>query len=172
MTTTYCTRTDITSLIGAPAVLACIDDNQDGNETSDEQQFVTDAIERAANDMNEAFEHQYDVLANLTTNTWCKWCNAYLAAWYLFARRGNAPPGSLMESVANYKEKLIEIRWGREKIPEKSPDFNTLPTVSNPLIELKNDRGPLTIDRQQSTGSDPVDGIKRNVSDQASTDWW
>lgn len=163
MTTTYCTRLNIASLIGEPAVLACIDDDQNGTEDGTESGYVDGAIERAAVYMNEKMTHQYD-LANLTTNAWCKWCNAALAAYELFARRGNSPPGSVMESVINYKELLEQIRWGRGTIPEKHPDYDFTPAVSNPIVEMKNKEGPVAIDVEQSVGSTPASGRKRNVA--------
>jgi hypothetical protein len=163
MTTTYCNRSDIESLIGAPAILACIDDNRNKQEDDSETPYIAQAIERAAADMNGLIRYQYDIpTATLLTNAWCKWCNAYIAASYLFARRGNSPPSNIAERVLEFKQALEEIRWGRFQIPEKSPDYDYLPTVSNFIPEYTNPIGPIAVDPVLSTGTAPVDGRKRN----------
>lgn len=162
MTTTYCSRNDIAGIIGEPAILACIDDNRNGAEDGQESTYVTMAIERAANEINQFVRYQYPDLTQLASNTWIKWCNAYLAAYQLFARRGNAPPGSVVEAVVSYREELVEIRWGRSQIPEQAPQYDYSPAVSNPSIELNNPVGPVVIDQTLSTSNDPPSEVKRN----------
>lgn len=162
--TTYCTRNDIASIIGEPAILACIDDNQNGSEDGEEAGYVTAAIERAATEINEKVRYQYGDLTALAGNAWLKWANAYIAAWHLFARRANAPPGSVEEYVLSIRDQLTEIRWGRSQIPEQAPQYNFAPSVSNFRPEFTNPQGPIAVDLDLSTGASPVDGIKRNTA--------
>jgi hypothetical protein len=82
MAQTYCDEDDIVSIIGEPTLLVCIDDDQDGVRSDDDDDKVTACIERAAVEMNAALANQY-VLSELASNDWCKWCNAYLAVYYL-----------------------------------------------------------------------------------------
>src|SRR5687767_1407232 len=101
MATTYCVRADVESIMGLAGVLAHVDDDQDGTEASNEDDHITNAIERAAVEMNSSLRNQYD-LADLTDNDWCKWCNAYLASMFLYNRRGNPAPMSILEVVTDY----------------------------------------------------------------------
>lgn len=165
MAQTYCTRADIESIVGQPGVLACIDDDRDGAEVAGETAHVTNAIERAAVEMNAALSNQYPTLSSLASNAWCKWCNAYLAAYMLYARRGNPPPHIVIEAVGDYREKLAEARWGRFQIPEQLPENETIATVSNFQPELHRRTGPISVDVEQSTGASPQGGRKRNVAD-------
>lgn len=162
MTFTYCNRTHIASLIGEPAIVACIDDNRNRTEDDSESVYITNAIERAATEMNAKIRYQYDLTTTLQTNAWCIWCNAYLASYHLFSRRANSCPAAIAEKVAEFKQDLEEIRWGRLQIPEKSPDYDYLPTVSNFLPEYTNPIGPIAVDTTLSTGSAPVGDRKRN----------
>ncbi len=163
MATTYCVRADIESILGEAAVLACIDDDQDGLESATETTFVTGAISRAAVEMNTALENQY-ILSELTANEWCKWCNAYIAAWHLYARRSNPPPNSIVDSVQAYRELLAEIRWGRIQVPEQNPSREHKPTVSVFKPEIWKTKQPIRVDTDESTGSAPHESIKRPVA--------
>lgn len=169
MAQTYCTRTDIESIIGAPAVLACIDDDRNQVESSDETLHVTNAIERAAVEMNSAIWNQYPTLSNLADNDWCKWCNAYLAVYNLLCRRGNPVPSFVAQAVIDFREKLSELRWGRFQIPEQLPENETIATVSNFQPELKRTSAPIRVDVDESTGASPEGGRKRNVADMPGT---
>lgn len=161
MTTTYCARADVVAIIGEPALLAYIDDDQDGEASPTENSFVTAAINRGATEMNESLACQY-VLSGLSGNDWCKWCNAYLAIWFLEARRNNAPVGSVVDAVQTYRDKLREIRFGRFRVPEARPSYDHLPSVSNFNPELGNVQGPIAVDEQKSTTTAPVGNRKRN----------
>lgn len=164
MTTTYCARNDVAALIGEPAILACIDDDRDGVESPTEQGYIAAAINRGAVEMNQSLNQQYPTLSVLSSNDWCKWCNANLASWFLFARRGNPPPPSIVDAVQTYRQQLDEIRFGRFRIPEQAPAYDHLPTVTNFKPELIKANSPIRVDRQESTGLDPVGNRKRNPS--------
>lgn len=165
MTTTYCVRADIESLVGIPAVLACIDDDHDGVESAGDTLNITAAIERAAVEMNGALDRQY-TLADLSDNDWCKWCNANLAAMFLFARRGNPAPSSVIEAAQAYRERLAEIMYGRQQVPEQNPSFEHTPAVSNFKPEIGKYDNPIRVVREESTGAAPNTPHRRNVAGQ------
>jgi len=163
MPTTYCNRLDVESIMGVPALLVCIDDDQDGVESARESNYVTAAIERAATEMNTSLRHQY-ILENLVGNDWCRWCNAYLAVWQLWSRRGNMPPSGLVDIINTYRGQLQEIKWGRFQIPETAPAFLYTPAVSNFQPELGKFDMPIRVDLNESTGGQPNSGVKRQVA--------
>jgi hypothetical protein len=163
MTTTYCARNDIGSIIGEPSILACIDDDRDGVESPAEQLYIAAAINRAAVEMNQSLCRQYTI-SELVNNDWCKWCNAYLASWFLYARRGNPPPPSIVDSVQTYRQQLAEIMFGRFQVPEQNPSFDHTPTVSNFKPELIKSVAPIRVNEEESTGLHPVPSRKRNPS--------
>lgn len=164
MAQTYCVQADIEAIIGAASVLATCDDDRSGSLSATEQTYVTSAIERAAVEMNSALENQY-VISELSGNDWCKWCNAYLACWYLFSRRSNPVPTSVQEAIADYREKLSESRWGRFQVPEQNPSFEHIPTVSNLKPEIWKSSNPIRVSVEESTGATPEGGRKRNPTD-------
>lgn len=157
MTTIYCTRADVASISGEAALIANTDDDQTGVENSD---YITDAINRAAVEMNHALDNQY-ILSQLSGNDWCRWVNAYLAAYFLFSRTANPVPPSIEIACERYRDDLEKIRWGRDSIPEQAPSFEHIPTVSNMVPELRKSP-PIRVERESSTGSDPVGNRKRN----------
>lgn len=163
MAQTYCTRLEIESIIGPAGVLANIDDDADGVESPDDQLHVAAAIERAAIEMNIALENQYPTLSSLSANDWCKWCNAYIAAFHLFARKGNAPTASIVDQVQTYRDQLSEARWGRFQIPQATPQSDARPAVSSMKPDLRNPSSPIAVDTDQSTGGTPTSGVKRNT---------
>jgi len=173
MATTYCTRLNIESIIGAPAVLVCIDDDQDNVESPAETVYITEAITRAAVEMNESLGGQYK-LTDLFNNDWCRWCNAYLAAWFLFDRRANPVPSGVESAVQTYRERLSEIRWGRFQVPEVNPSFNPRPAVSNFNPELGKFEHPIRVITHESTGGEPdptnSSVVKREKAYQEG--WW
>lgn len=160
----YCTEDDIISIIGEAAVVACIDDDQDGTRSVDDDAKVDACIERAAVEMNQCIASQYK-LSDVAANDWCKWCNAYLACYYLYKRRANPGPISIGEDIAYYRQLLGEIRYGRQQIPEQNPSHEHTPTVSNFNPELRKTFNKIRVVPEESTGSAPVDGIQRHTSD-------
>lgn len=162
---TYCSRSDIEAVIGEASVLACIDDDQDGQESSTEKLIVTSVIERAALELNAALRHQY-ILSDVADNDWLKWANAQLAAYMLRTRRNNPAEQSHLDTVTEIRRMMVEIRWGRDQLPDQSPSFSHIPTVSTFRPELNNPNGPIAVDVQQSTGEAPGGNRKRNVAKQ------
>jgi len=168
MTTTYCVRADVEALMSEAGVLAHIDDNVDGVESAEETLNITKAIERAAVEMNSALCNQYSTASlalMAASNAWCKWCNANIAAFFLFARRGNVPPASVIDSVQTYRDQLSEARWGRFQVPEQPPSFDHTPTVTNFRPEIHKLDNPIRVVVEESTGQEPVGNRKRHKAD-------
>lgn len=166
MATTYCDRDDIESIVGPAFVVACCDDNEDGALSATETLRITEAIERAAVHMNHALDKQY-VLSQLTSNDWCKWCNAYLAVMQLAQRKGNPPQPSVIDAVQDFNRQLEDIRWGKDEVPEQAPSFEHIPTVSNFNPELFKSYNPIRVVTEESTGASPVGNRKRNQAGQS-----
>ena len=160
---TYCSTDDVKAIIGEAAYNACLDDDQDGVLSGTESGYATSAIERAAVELNSSLRHQY-VLSQLATNEWCKWANAELAAFYLRSRRNNPVEQSHADAVVQIRTELLEMRWGRQQLPQQSPSFEHIPTVSNFTPEIGKYVNPIRVVREESTGVDPVGGRKRNVA--------
>lgn len=162
---TYCDREDIEAIIGKPSVLACIDDDEDGLENPEDEDKITSVIERAASEINGYIRHQY-VLTDVTNNAWLKWANAQLASYLLRTRRNNPAEASHVDAIQEVRKLLVEVRWGRDQLPDQSPSFNHTATVSNFRIELGNPVSPVAVDTDQSTGPNPVGSRKRNIARQ------
>lgn len=157
---TYCDRSDLEDIIGAAAVFASIDDDQNGVESASETLLVTRAIERAANKINGYVEHQYK-LADVAANEWLTWANAVMACYALRTRRNNPAEQSITDDYNEVSRMLIEIRWGRDQLPNQAPSFNHLPTVSNFQPELNKGVMPIRVDEEESTGNTPSGAVKR-----------
>ncbi len=163
MATTYCVQAELEDILGEAAVRSASDDARSG--VGDDNR-VTAAIERAAVEMNGAIELQYPTLASLSSNDWCKWCNAYLACLYLLARRNNKVPASVETEAATYRLQLEDIRWGRWQIPEQLPQGDHRASVSNFTVELQKVNQKVRVVEDSSTGEIPTNtSIKRNPSD-------
>lgn len=163
MTTTYCTRIHVESIISAAGLLALIDDDADGVESAAESLHVTNAIERAAVKLNMNVGRQY-VLSELSANAWMKWANAILAVQFLCKRRGNPLPESVASDVQEINDLANEVGWGRRSLPEQAPSFDHTATVSNFQPEIGRSYAPIRVDQQESTGQSPVGDRKRNLA--------
>lgn len=163
MTTIYCNRAAVESVIGAPGLLAFIDDDGDGVESPTESAYVSDAIERAAVRLNSQVGRQYK-LEDVTANAWMEWANATLAAALLTKRRNNPVPESLSQDVQEITELANEIAWGRRSLPEQRPSAEHSPTVSNFRPELRKFYGPVRVVAEESTGAAPESGVKRETA--------
>lgn len=164
MATTYCTRADLESIIGVASVFTLIDDNLNGIEDAAETLYIASAIERAAVELNTAIQPSGYEFSSLTNNAWCKWCNAYLACYYLAARKNNPPAASVVEAVQRYREQLEQLKWGRFHIPEQNPDHEDTPTVTNFRPELNKVIAPIRVVTEESTGAAPEGSRKRNTA--------
>lgn len=164
MATTYCTRADIDTLLSPAGVLACIDDDESGDESPIESLHVTKCIERAATKLNSLISRQY-VLSEVTANAWMKWANAVLASMYLMKRRSNPLPQALADDVKEIEDLANEIAWGRGKLPEQAPSFDHSAATSsfNPQPGRYH---PIGVEIQGSTGLSPVGNRKRHISSQ------
>jgi len=162
MAQTYCVAADVEFVLSAAGVTACLDDGEEGVRSAEADDLLDRAIDVAAGKINQHVRHQYK-LSDLTpaTNTWLRDTNAYLAAKVLAMRRGNPCPESLVEEVKEREAALVEIRWGRESIPQQLPSHEHTPSVTNYKSRLGNPDGPIPVDEQTSVGSQPVNGVKR-----------
>lgn len=165
MATTYCVRADIESILSTVGLVSAVDDDESGGPgiSVAEEAHVTNAIERAAVEMNHSLDRQY-VLSDLSGNDWCKWCNASLAALAMATRRGQPAPASLVEEVSQYRKQLEEIRWGRDSVPEANPSYNHLPTVTNFKVQPGKYVAPIRVDTNESTGPAPEGERKRQIA--------
>ena len=162
MTTTYCVRADVVSILSEAGVVAAVDDDESGVEAVAETAYVTDAITRAAVRMNFMLQRRF-VLSELD-NDWCKWCNATLAAGEVWRRRSNSPLSeSLVTAIKEYTDQLAMIGQGAP-IPEQAESFEHTPTVSVLKPELWRCR-PIAVQPTQSDGSAPEGNyVRRNVA--------
>ena len=129
-TPTYCTLDDLKAILGSTAVLRLLDDNEDGVTSSLEQSYAEEVIAQAASQISAPLGMRYDT-CSLASNTWCRWCNAYLAASLLVRRRGNPADASLEEVVRSYRDQLEQIRTGQLNVPDATPEGSAAPAVSN-----------------------------------------
>lgn len=153
-TQTYCTREDIESVWTPTAVLHCADDDLSGTLSPTEEQHIARAIERAAGIMNGLLEVRYD-LADLVASTWCRDCNAALAAYLLAIRRDEDLPAGIVAEYARYLRDLAEIRAGQQRVPQVIASDRHAPTVSNFAIDLRQSRAKVRRVRELSTGDAP-----------------
>src|SRR3954469_21335327 len=116
-TQTYCTRADVEAAWTPADLLAAVDDDASGTISAGEEAIVTRAIERAANRMNSALELRYS-LDLLSSNTWCRDCNAALAAYLLATRRGDPASDLIQEQYESYLEDIEQIAAGRRRVPQ------------------------------------------------------
>lgn len=169
MAQTYCIAYDVEFVLSAAGVTACLDDDETGLRSTEADAWLDRAIDVAAAKINQHVRHQYKLtdLAGMA-NTWLRDTNAYLAAKVLATRRGNPCPESLVDEVKERELALVEIRWGRESIPEQRPSFEHIPTVTNFKPQLYKQSTPIRVDVQESVGANPVDGAKRKIADNGS----
>lgn len=163
-TQTYCLRADIEAIWSATAVIRSADDDEDGALSSTEDGYITQAIQRAANKMNAALETRY-TLSELANNTWCRDCNAALAAFLLATRRGNAAPQQILTQYEEFLSDLVEIRGGRLKVPQASDSHQTTPSVTNFDTDLHATRTKVRRVGETSTGEKPPTGVKSHAID-------
>lgn len=167
---TYCVRSDVEAIIGPVSIEAAIDIDQDGVESAYDGSLVDLHITRAANKINAQVRHQYK-LSDLVNNEYLKEVNAVYAAYSLRTLGGNTAEESLEDQYNEYKTHLIEVRYGRDQLPQTVPSFDHLPTVSSLQPELNNVNSPIVVNPQQSTGSQPV-GNRRRISSARPGYYW
>ncbi len=165
MTTTYCNRSNIEAIIGVAGVIASCDDDESGDLSIEEEAYITAAIENAAVEINTAVCRQYK-LTDVTTNTWLKRANAYMAASLLFQRRGNPGPEHIMQECQRIRDYLALVGDGRRQLPEQNPSFDHLPTVSTFRPEMSKVNSPIRVVVSESTGPAPEGDRKRPIAGQ------
>lgn len=158
---TYCVASDVEYVLSAAGVTACLDDHEDGQRSVAEDALLTRAIDIAAGKINAKVRYQYKLTDLAAGNDWLRDCNAYLAAKSLAMRRGNPLPESLAQECKDYEATLERIRWGRDKIPDQLPSADHTPAVSNFIVEQRKIDNPVRVVKEESTGDDPADGVKR-----------
>lgn len=163
MATTYCERSDIETILSVAGLLACIDDDESGDESPEESQHVVNAIERSAVKLNAQVGRQY-ILADVANNAWMKWANAVLASAMLKRRRDNPLSETLAADVKEVEELANEIAWGRRSLPEQVPSFDHSASLTNFKVEMGHQSSPVRVSVSESTGNAPEPGVKRNIS--------
>lgn len=111
-----CSVDDVTSIISDFAVNANVDDNRTGELSTDERQFLADAIEQATSRIQFALAQWYN-LSTLPGNTWLKWCCAVISAVRLFRRRGDTAPDGLINTYNEYVTDLQAVQDNKAIIP-------------------------------------------------------
>ena len=114
MPAAWCTKSDIEDILSEQGVTWASDDNRDGlgNDTN-----VTNAIERARLWFMERLARFY-ASDTLAASSWGKWACARRAAIELLRRRGESPPGGLLEWLAETERYLALVMSGSAVIPE------------------------------------------------------
>ena len=129
-TQTYCTRADVEAAWTPADLLVAVDDDSSGTISAGEEAIVTRAIERAANRMNAALEMRYS-LDLLAANTWCRDCNAALAAYLLATRRGDPASDAIQEQYEAWQDDLESIAAASLRVPQVVETMQHSPTVTN-----------------------------------------
>jgi len=141
----FCTVADLQSILGESGVVRRVDDREDRVVSQKENQYVADAIDQAATEINLLLQGRYR-LAGLTGHSWLRWCNAYLAASVLSQRRGNRPCESIEKTVEDYRQRLREMRAGQLDLADVDPQHSIAPRVSTYQVCL-GDRRPVRAER-------------------------
>ncbi len=157
MATVYCVTADVDFVLSADGKVIRTDDNEDGTEDNG---VVTNAIQIAAVEMNFYLERRYK-LSGLTSNEWCKWANAYMAAYYLDTRLGNPAAPAIAQQRDDFIDKLKLIATAGYRVPETTEAFNFLPRMTNYREELQNRREKVVVTPETSVGPPPPSGVKR-----------
>jgi len=161
---TYCTIANVKSILSDHGAEAFADDNLDGSLSAGEEQYITDAISRAAAlKMNIYLSGRYD-LSDLASNGWCQWANATFAALLVSMRRNNPAPQSLLAETQELTETLKAIQAGRMPLPDQSESYDQRPTVSNFDVERWRARWPVRVREDESTKPVPSSGITRHTA--------
>ncbi len=159
-TTIYCTQSDVEAVLSEFGFLARIDDDRDDTIGTTEAAIVTAMIRKAAGRMNSRLQKRYK-LSDLVNNDWCKDTNAWLAAWYVTARRGGAAPPGIAEEYNNLLTELDAIRDNDADVPDISESFEAIPTVSNFTVEPFRRHAKVRVIERISTGEKPAGNRKR-----------
>jgi len=158
-TQTYCLRADVEAAWTPADLLAAVDDDTSGTISAAEEAIVTRAIQRAANRMNAALEMRYS-LELLADNTWCRDCNAAIAAYLLATRRGDPASDAIQEQYEAYADDLEQIIAGRLRVPQALEALQHSPTVTNFAIDPRQPAATVRRIDDLSTGDPPSGAVK------------
>lgn len=114
MNQVYCVQTDVEFVWSQVGVIFRTDDRNIGITDAP---TVTNGIDCGAADMNARIERRYPDPSVLASNAWCRWTNAWFAAYYLGGRRGNAPPQMVKDQYADRLNFLDSLIDGKTVIP-------------------------------------------------------
>lgn len=159
-TTTYCTQADVEAVLSEFGVLARADDDRDDTLGTTDAASVTAMIRMAAGRMNSRLQKRYK-LSDLVGNDWCRDTNAWIAARFLCARRGMAPPDSLEIIVQELFGELDRIRDNDADVSDIKESFEAIPTVSNFTVEPFRRHAKVRVIERISTGEKPAGKRKR-----------
>lgn len=160
----YCTTDDIKFQLSAAGAVAAMDDFETGVLSAEGTEWLEQAIEWAASEIEAQAQHQYRLSELSSSNVWLQRANAILAAELICRRRNSPVPESLASAAQQIKSDLIEIRWGRKRIPRQAPSADHTPAVSNFTVEPRKVTNPVRVVKAESTGDDPPDGITRHLA--------
>lgn len=160
--TPLCTRANVESIYGKLGVVGASDDNQD---ESPDGTFIADAIERASVTVYDYLLPRGFTVAQLTANSWVKWCASYLVICELTQRRGNPSPEVYSTKCADYIVRLEAIAAGQKNLPADDGSMiggsDSSPCVSNMTPDLRFHRGKIRRVPSTSTGGPQTEGRKQ-----------
>jgi len=136
--TTFCTKSDIESILSAALVARAVDDDEDGGVSAEEDAAIDAAIRRAAGTIHAYLGSRYD-LASLADNVFLRDANAMLAAQALTSRRGNAAPAGVQQQAEVIETRLVEMQAGRQRLPGAVESHDQSPQAVNFDVDLGRD---------------------------------
>lgn len=162
--TTYSTDADIELTLSLHGLASAVDDEESGGTalTSVRKERIQRQRERAFNRINGYLNRRWR-LAELLGNQWLRDCEALMATYYLEGRRLNVPGASLDKEYHEYIEELKLLAANKMDLPNQRDSFDDGPAVTN--YDVRRGRvSPIRVRLSESTGSQPVSGIKREVT--------
>lgn len=154
----YCDTDDVASILSEHGVTAFTDDDLDGITDGT---LTQDAIDRtAALYLDFPLSQRYQLSA-LTSNEWCRWANAIVAAVAVTERRNMPGSQSLIAERQMILDQLAQIASGARQLPGAGERFDHLPCVTNYHIERWRADQPARVVQERSTGAAPETPVKR-----------
>lgn len=160
--TTWCSQSDVESILSDHGVLSYSDDDEDGAADAG---IVSAAIERAAAiDISPLIEERYTPLSATSSNSYLKWANALFAAKHLTIRRNLPMATSLEVECGAVLQLLNQVFNGQRSIPEQHENADHGPFVTNYNVQRIRTQMPARVAQQESTGKVPHKSITRRAS--------
>lgn len=120
----YSTVADVEDILSVEGVEYRIDDNENGNISTDDTAHVLKAINYADFIIQFRMKLKY-FDATLASSDFITFCSAWIAAKWLCRRRGQSVPSSILDGVDEIMEMLNMIKDGHAAIPGVPPDTNS-----------------------------------------------